>query len=317
MAHNLNETNGKVSFASTEKAWHGLGQIVKNAMTSKEAIELGGLGYEVIKEQIYADVNGIGKIAIPDNFATIRKDTNTPLGVVGNRYEIVQNADAFVFFDAIVGQGQAIFETAGALGKGERIFVTAKMPNYIRIAGTDDVTEVYVVLTNTHDGSGAVICGVTNVRIVCQNTLRAALKGMVNKVAIRHTKSAEKNLAQAHQLLKITNQYTEQMNQAVNALSLKKVSDAQVKQLIEGLFPSESESTTRIENIRQEVLNSYYAGVGQEGIVGTAWGVLNGVTYYTSHVKNYKDSDTKFNNLLLDGASSKLVDKTFAELMAM
>lgn len=317
MAHNLNETNGKISFASTEKAWHGLGQIVKNAMTSKEAIELGGLGYEVIKEQIYADVDGIGKIAIPDNFATIRKDTNTPLGVVGNRYEIVQNADAFVFFDAIVGQGQAIFETAGALGKGERIFVTAKMPNYIRIAGTDDVTEVYVVLTNTHDGSGAVICGITPVRIVCQNTLRMAMKGMVNKVAIRHTKNAENNLLQAHKLLSITNEYTEKMNQAVNALSLKKVSDAQVKQLIEGLFPSESEGTTRIENIRKEVLNSYYTGVGQEGILGTAWGVLNGITHYTSHAKSYKDADTKFNNLILDGASSKLVDNAMSMLISL
>lgn len=317
MAHNLNETNGKISFASTEKAWHGLGQIVKNAMTSKEAIELGGLGYEVIKEQIYADVDGIGKIAIPDNFATIRKDTNTPLGVVGNRYEIVQNADAFVFFDAIVGQGQAIFETAGALGNGYKTFVTAKMPNYIRIAGTDDVTEVYVVLTNTHDGSGAVICGITPIRIVCANTLRMALKGMTNKISIRHTKSAEKNLVQAHELLSITNSYTKQMNEAVNALSLKKVSDVQVKKLIEGLFPSTSETTTRIDNIRQEVLNSYYTGVGQEGIVGTAWGVLNGITHYTSHVKNYKDADTKFDNLLSDGASSKLVDKTFAELMAL
>lgn len=317
MAHNLNETNGKISFASTEKAWHGLGQIVKNAMTSKEAIELGGLGYEVIKEQIYADVDGIGRIAIPDNFATIRKDTNTPLGVVGNRYEIVQNADAFTFFDAIVGQGQAIFETAGALGKGERIFVTAKMPNYIRIAGTDDITEVYVVLTNTHDGSGAVICGITPVRIVCQNTLRAALRGMVNKVAIRHTKSAEKNLVQAHKLLSITNEYTEKMNQAVNALSLKKVSDAQVKQLIEGLFPSESEGTTRIENIRKEVFNSYQTGVGQEKILGTAWGVLNGITYYTSHAKGYKDADTKFNNLILDGASSKLVDNAMSMLIAL
>lgn len=317
MAHNLNETNGKVSFASTEKAWHGLGQIVEKAMTSKEAIELGGLDYEVDKKQIYADVDGIGKIAIPENFATIRKDTNTPLGVVGSRYQIVQNADAFVFFDAIVGQGQAIFETAGALGKGERIFVTAKMPKYIRIAGTDDVTEVYVVLTNTHDGSGAVICGITPIRIVCQNTLRMAMKGMINKVSIRHTKSAEKNLAQAHELLAITNKYTEEMNQAVNALSLKKVSDAQVKDLIAGLFPSTSETTTRIDNIRAEVLNSYYTGVGQENVLGTAWGVLNGITHYTSHVKNYNNSDTKFNNLILDGASSKLVDSAMSMLISL
>lgn len=317
MAHNLNEKDGKYSFASTEKAWHGLGTIVDKAMTSKEAIELGGLGYEVIKEQIFAEIEGVGKIAIPDNYATIRKDTNTPLGVVGSRYTVVQNADSFVFFDAIVGQGQAIFETAGVLGNGYKTFVTAKMPNYIRIANTDDITEIYVVLTNTHDGSGAVICGITPVRIVCANTLRMALKGMTNKISIRHTKSAEKNLAQAHELLAITNKYTEEMNQAVNALSLKKVSDAQVKDLIAGLFPSTSETSTRIDNIRQEVLSSYYTGIGQEKVLGTAWGFINGLTHYTSHIKNYKDADTKFDNLLSDGQSSKLVDKAFADLMAM
>ena len=313
MCHNLNETNGKISFASTEKAWHGLGQIVKNAMTSKEAIELGGLGYQVIKENLLT----ASGVEVPNNFATKRLDTNEVLGVVGNRYEIVQNADAFIFFDTIVGQGQAIFETAGALGKGERIFVTAKMPNYVRIAGTDDLTEVYVVMTNTHDGSGAVICGITSVRIVCQNTLRAALGNMVNKVSIRHTKSAEANLMQASKVLGIANKYTEELNAAVNALALKPVSDLQVKKLIEGLFPSNAEVSTRIENIRREVLESYYTGIGQDKIVGTAWGVLNGITHYTSHGKSYKDAETKFDNLLLYGPSSKLVDKAFAELMAL
>lgn len=317
MAHNLNETNGKVAFAGTQKAWHGLGQIVEKAMTSKEAIELGGLGYEVIKNEIFADIEGVGKIVVPEKFATIRKDTNAILGVVGNRYEIVQNADAFTFFDAIVGQGQAIFETAGALGKGERIFVTAKMPKYIRIAGTDDVTEVYVVLTSSHDGSGAVICGITSVRIVCQNTLRLALKGMTNKMSIRHTKSAEANLAQAHKFLGISNDYITKSNEFVNSLSLKKVSDEQVKNLVADLFPSNSENTTRIDNIRQDVLGAYYSGVGQEGIVGTAWGVLNGVTQYTSHIKTYKDADTKFENLIMDGASTKTVDKAVEMLIAL
>lgn len=316
MAHNLNEKDGKVSFASTEKAWHGLGQIVKGAMTSKEAIELGGLGYTVIKEEIFANV-GEQKIIIPEKFATIRKDTNEALGVVGNRYEIVQNADAFVFFDAIVGQGQAIFETAGALGKGERIFVTAKMPSYIRIAGTDDLTEVYVVLTSSHDGTGAIIAAITPIRIVCQNTLRMALAQTINKVAIRHTKSAERNLAEAHRLLGITNTYVTKMNEAVNALALKPVSDKQVKELIENLFPTKSENSTRIDNIRQEVLNSYYTGVGQDKIVGSAWGVLNGLTHYTSHGKAYKDADTKFDNLILDGASSQLIDKALTTLLMM
>lgn len=317
MAHNLNEVNGKVAFVSAiEKPWHGLGQIAKGAMNSQEAIELGGLNYDVIKVPVLANVNG-EMLEVPEKFATLRTDTKDVFGIVGNRYEIVQNRDAFTFFDAIVGQGQAIFETAGALGKGERVFITAKMPNYVRIAGTNDVSDVYVVLTSSHDGSGAVLAGVTAVRIVCQNTLRMALKGMTNKVSIRHTKSAEANLAQAGKLMGIVNSYTEALNATVNNLSLKRVSDAQAVQLIENLFPSESENSTRIENIRNEVANSYFTGIGQAEIMGTAWGVLNGITHYTSHIKTYKDADTKFENLLMDGASSKLVDKATEMLIAL
>lgn len=316
MAHNLNKKGDKVSFASTQPAWHGLGQIVKEAMTSKQAIELGGLDYQVIKKPIFTEVGG-QKIEVPDNFVTLRNDTNEALGVVGNRYEIVQNADAFCFFDAIVGQGQAIFETAGALGKGERIFITAKMPKYIRIEGTDDVTEVYVILTNTHDGSGSVIAAITPIRIVCQNTLRMALGNTINKVSIRHTKNVESNLMEAHKLLKISNTYITKMHEAVNALSLKKVSDKQVVDLVNKLFPSTSENTTRIDNIRNEVMNSYYTGVGQEKIKGTAWGVINGITHYTSHGKSYHSAESKFDNLIMDGTSSKLVDKALAELLAL
>ena len=156
MAHNLNETNGKVSFASTQKAWHNLGQIVTEAMTSKQAIELAGLNYFVSKTDAVADIDG-KLISIHDKYVTYRKDTGLPLGIVGARYEVVQNQDAFLFFDSITEAGAAMYETAGALGNGERIFISAKMPDFINIAGTDDNTEVYVLLTSSHDGSGSVV----------------------------------------------------------------------------------------------------------------------------------------------------------------
>jgi hypothetical protein len=126
MAHELNTTDGKVSFASTQKAWHGLGQIVDKAMTAEQAIELGGLNYEVVKTPLTTKVKGEQRLKVNEHFATVRTDTKQVLGVVGSRYQIVQNSDAFVFFDSIVGQGQAIFETAGALGQGERILLPPK-----------------------------------------------------------------------------------------------------------------------------------------------------------------------------------------------
>jgi len=201
MGHNLNETKGKISFAQT--AWHGLGQIVKEAMTSKQAIDLAGLNYFVDKTNAVAEIDG-KIISINDKYVTYRKDTGLPLGIVGTRYEVVQNQDAFLFFDSITEAGAAMYETAGALGNGERIFISAKMPDFIRIAGTDDNTEVFVLLTSSHDGSGSVVAAITPIRVCCQNTLNAALYGTKNKISIRHTANVKQNLANAHKLLGIT-----------------------------------------------------------------------------------------------------------------
>lgn len=160
MSHNLNfnERTGRYSFFSVqEKAWHNLGQTVEDYPTSGEAIKHAGLDYEVTKSPLFIKGKGIGinddgsiredtAIAVPNRFATIRTDTNDVFGVVGRDYRIVQNREAFAFFDAIVGGDDGIlYETAGALGSGERIFITAKLPGYIRVGKGDDVTEKYIV----------------------------------------------------------------------------------------------------------------------------------------------------------------------------
>lgn len=316
MAHNLEIKDGKASFASTQTAWHGLGQIVKEAMTSKQAIELAGLDYEVGLLPATFCVGKNQSIVIPDKFASYRKDTNMPLGIVGNRYEIVQNKDAFGFFDSIVGGDLAMFETAGVLGQGERIFVSAKMPDFIRIANTDDVTEVYVLLTSSHDGSGSVIAAVTPVRVVCQNTLNAALKNTISRVAIRHTTNAKKKLENAHKLLGISHAYVAELNECFNVLAKKPILDEQVLALVAELFPSEKEESTRIQNIRTAVMKSYFEGIGQEKVLGTAWGAFNGITHYLDHVQKYKSGDVKFDSIL-SGASCKVADKAFNLLLAL
>jgi len=314
MAHNLNKNNGITSFASTEKAWHGLGQVVEGAMTSSDAIILAGLDYEVAKMPVFGQL-GEQLLPVPNKFSTYRTDNNSVFGVVGDRYELVQNKDAFSFFNAIVGEGAAIFETAGALNLGEKVFISAKMPEQIRIAGTDDITEMFVLLTNTHDGSGAIQACLTSVRVVCQNTLSAALRGTKNKISIRHTANVKANLEQAHKLLGISHAYTEELNNCFNILSKKSITDGQVKKLLEELFVSEKQDSTRIINIREAALEAYFTGVGQEKIIGTAYGFLNGLTYYFDHVKSYKNSEAKFQNII-EGTSQKTVEKALNLLVS-
>ena len=184
MAHqiNFNQRTRKHSFMSVkEKAWHGLGQIIDRYPTSSEAIQHAGLDYIVEKRPLFtydtashlgegSDDILIPEITVPNFFATVRADTERVLGVVGNDYEVVQNRDAFSFFDAIVGGGDGIlYETAGALGNGERVFITAKLPDYIRV-GVKDWIEQYLFLTTSHDGLGSITAAFTPIRIVCNNS---------------------------------------------------------------------------------------------------------------------------------------------------
>lgn len=182
MAHqiNYNQQTGKHSFFSVkEKAWHSLGQIVEACPSSSEAMKYAGLDYTVEKRFLFTlsneyqsvQLNSVhAEIKVPDFYATLRTDTEQVLGVVGKDYHVVQNIHAFEFFDSIVGGKEGIrYETAGALGNGERIFITAKLPEYIRV-GKDDLIEQYLFLTTSHDGYGSITAAFTPIRICCQNS---------------------------------------------------------------------------------------------------------------------------------------------------
>lgn len=240
MAHNINfnEQTGRHSFFSVQqKAWHGLGQIVEQYPTSEEAIVHAGLDYEVIKSPLFTqgrtmNIGDSGElieandILVPNSFATLRTDTNRPLGVVGKDYHIVQNREAFNFFDAIVGGGDGIlYETAGALGNGERIFITAKLPDYIRVGKGDDVTEKYIFLTTSHDGSGSITAAFTPIRIVCQNTLNASLRSMTNVVRIKHTSGAKQRIENAHKIMGLANTLSNQLEGIFNQWTKVRVTD--------------------------------------------------------------------------------------------
>jgi len=333
MADNIavNENNGGMAFVSRgEVAWHGLGTVLpkEEKLTAAKCMKYGGMDYEVGIVPTHANIPLIGQFDeqgnqmyatsdVPKSNATYRKDTGVVLGTVGDRYTVVDNKDAFGFFDAITGGEEGIYQTAGVLGVGERIFITAKMPDYIRIEGTNDITEVYVLLTSSHDGTGAIKACVTPIRVVCNNTLRAALNNCTNKVSIRHTTNAKSALANAHKLMGITSQYAQEMSEVLNHLTTVKLSDAKALEIIEGLFPMpDDKPSTRTINIRNEVFGAYQSGTGQEGIVGSAYGLFNGITYYVDHLKSYKNQEVMLDNIM-GGQGAKLVDQTMATLLSL
>jgi phage/plasmid-related protein TIGR03299 len=311
MAHNLNfnEEKGKHSFFSVkEKAWHGLGQIIEGYPTSAEAVKFAGLDYEVTKEDIYTiSYNSNGQRMdfsnrIKTHFATMRKDTGDVLGVVGKDYQIVQNKDAFSFFDAIVGGDGILYETAGALGKGERIFITAKLPDYIKV-GKDDLIEKYLFLTTSHDGFGSITAAFTPVRIVCNNTLNAAFRNCSNSVKIRHTQNAKERLEEAHKVLGISNRLADYLETAFNQWATVRITDKKVKQLIElAMVPNKEvlhninagnadQLSTVFKNMCDNVYEYAMTSPTQqtETTKGTVFGAYNAITGYFQNVRNYKN----------------------------
>lgn len=336
MAHNINfnEQTGKHSFFSVkEKAWHGLGQIVKDYPTSREALEYAGLNYRVEKRKLftYDNQNLFGNadtiapnIQVPNYYATVRTDNEAVLGVVGKDYQVVQNVDAFSFFDAIVGGDGIQYETAGALGKGERIFITAKLPGYIKISN-EDLIEKYLFLTTSHDGFGSITAAFTPVRIVCNNTLNAALKNCSNTVKIRHTANAKERLEEAHKVSGISNQLSHQLEGIFNQWAKVRITDAEVRKLIQlALTPNkevlqnlktgkEDEISARFSNLCDAVYEYNFTSPTQqtETTKGTVFGAYNAVTGYFQNIKNYKDDEAKLKSLLYGGTAQAKTQRAF------
>jgi phage/plasmid-like protein (TIGR03299 family) len=328
---NYNALTEKHSFFSVkEKAWHGLGQIISEHPTSAEALQYAGLDFNVEKRPLFTydseNFNGdadkdiiIPEIEVPDFFATVRTDTEQPLGVVGKNYEVVQNIEAFSFFDEIVGgNSNILYETAGALGKGERIFITAKLPDHIKV-GRKDCIEKYLFLTTSHDGTGSILIAFTPIRIVCQNTLNAALNNHVNCVKIRHTASAGDKLKQAHRMLGITNQLSVELEAVFNRWSRVRVSDPQLKKLIQLAMAPKRETYELVKAGKQDELSSQFNNVvssvfdyamtapSQQGDTtkGTLFGAYNAVTGYFQNVRNFRDEESKFKSIMQGGGLQK------------
>jgi phage/plasmid-like protein (TIGR03299 family) len=305
VSHELNFKEGRASmFYVSDPAWHNLGTKLDKPATAAEAIKAAQLGYVVAKKPLRAVIHGRKQSEVPSHFATVRMDTEAVLGVVGSRYQIIQNKDAFQFFDALVGEGEAIYETAGALGKGERIWILARMPGYIKVRG-EDIVNKYLLLSNSHDGSSLVRARLTPVRVVCSNTLSIALSGSEEEVRIRHTPSAVENLRQAHELLGLTNQLYNQLAVIFQKMSLKKISDRQLLNYVQTLVPDNDEAQfkTRSDNIRNKILELHEDGAGSHFSRGTVWGMYNAVTEYSDHLVHTNSPMKRLNSVWFGGGN--------------
>lgn len=301
-------------FYVRETPWHGQGLRVEDAPSSEEAIRLAGLDWSVDQQPIYL-ADGT---QIKDNYANVRSSDGKALGIVGSKYKIVQNTEAFAFTDELLGEGVK-YETAGSLKEGKVIWLLAKMPEAFEVLG--DKVEPYLVFTNTHDGSGAVRVCMTPVRVVCNNTLNMALRGAKRVWSARHTGSIASKLDDARETLQFANNYIKATQETFEELYKVKLNDISLHRMLNNIVPiTEDMSDRQKENqktIRDDILLRYEEAPDLKVLDQTGARLVQAVADTTSHLEPFRLTanwkENRFKNTL-DG--NKLLDKTVGILLA-
>ena len=295
-----------------EKPWHGLGTRVEYAPTSKEALELAGLNWTIDGMPIF-DQDGN---QIPGYKANTRSSDGKVLGIVGKRYQIVQNAEAFDFTDSLIGEG-ITYETAGSLRGGRQIWLLGKMPERFILG---DKFEPYICFTNTHDGTGAVRACMTPVRVVCNNTLNMALEGASRAWSTPHRGNVQMKLEEARQTLQLADTYLVRLDEEADKLANAKMSEGDVDKALDKMFYLPEDATERMKKTVAEAKDEIIVCMLRPDVaqfLNTKWGFINAVSDYVGHseparrTRNFEEN--RWGNII---GGHWLLDKAFSAIAA-
>lgn len=286
--------------------WHGLGTSVEELLTADEMQTAAGLDWVVeAKPMTLQGTN----IVVPNKVANVRNTDSAVLGVVGSRYKVIQNTEMFSFADYLLDAG-AQFETAGSLRGGEVVFAAMEIPSeHIEIKGDNGQTKSYLVLANGHNGLFPFRALVTPVRVVCMNTLNAALGDAKTSFTIRHTAKVEGKIAEAKRALGITHKVMDEFRVGAERLILKKMTEKDAIRVITSVFPlSEDEKRDKkvFSDRAAQTLAIWKNAENLEGVRETAWGVWNAIGEYLDHGVAYRGgqrstaADAKASSIVLD-----------------
>lgn len=309
MAHNINRKNGKDSIVYTgETPWHKLGQRLAEPFTAEDALREGGLDFTVEK----IGLQTIDGHPVPNKFGLRRTDTKDILGICADIYKPLQNRDAFGFFDALFGKDKARYEVAGGLGKGEKVWMLAKLPGDFTVTG-EDVLGKWLLLSNGHDTSEPVRAKFTPIRVVCQNTLNAALRGTESEVRVQHIGNVTGKLEIAAKLLKSAGIYFDEIQSVFQGFAKKQVTSKILRSYairvvnkgVEEAFDDLSKQAQKTVN-RIEELHDTGRGHDLKNVRGTLWGAYNAVTEMIDH-----DRTTESVAPMMEGRGLEIKQRAF------
>jgi len=269
-----------------EKPWHGLGTRVEEAPTSADAMRLAGLNWEVNPLPVFTAEG----VEIPNYKANTRSSDGAVLGIVSNRYKIVQNGEAFDFTDALLGEGVR-YETAGSLNGGKRVWLLGKLPERYIVG---DKFEPYICFTNTHDGSGAVRVCMTPIRVVCNNTLNVALNSAKRNWSAVHKGNIGAKLEEARMTLQLADVYLKELEERADRLANAKMTYDETVKAIETILPILPNATDRqketVNGARDSIMACVFAP-DLEQFLYTKWGLINAVSDYVGHSAPIRRND--------------------------
>lgn len=301
--------NVESMFSVREKPWHGLGIIVNEAPTSADALRLAGLDWNVVQEPVFTG----WKEPVEGYRVNLRDSDRKVLGVVSDRYKVVQNMDAFSFTDSLLGKGVR-YETAGSLQEGKKVWLLARLPREYIISG--ERISPYLVFSNTHDGSGSVKVAVTPVRVVCNNTLNLALDTAKRSFSMVHTGNIQDKIKEARDTLFMAEEYMDSLTAEFEQLRRQKMTDTQVKEYIELLLPMEEEPTPvqkkNIIRLREDMMKRYYDAPDLQRVGKNAYRFVNAVSDFATHSNPLRRTANYNENLFnrtIDG--NPLIDRAY------
>ena len=306
--------NVESMFYVRETPWHGLGTKVMEAPDSEGALIAAGLNWNVIQEPIFTGKNE----PIRGYKANIRDSDRRVLGVVTDRYKVIQNHEAFAFTDELLGQGVR-YETAGSLQDGKKVWLLAHMPHEYIISG--ERISPYLLFSNTHDGSGAIKVALTPIRVVCNNTLNLALSTAKRSWSMVHTGDIRSKMQEARDTLFMAERYMDELGKEFEALRLKKLSDQKVMEYIEVLLPVEDGSTPQqirnIERLREDMKIRYFDAPDLQDTGKNAYRFINAVSDFATHAKPLRRTANYKENLFTRTAEGNpLIDRAYQMMCA-
>jgi len=301
--------NVESMFYVRETPWHGLGTKVLEAPASKDALQLAGLDWRVLQEPIYTAMEEL----VDGYKANVRDSDRKVLGVVTDRYRVIQNDEAFAFTDELLGAGVK-YETAGSLQGGRKVWLLAHMPHEYIISG--ERISPYLLFSNTHDGSGAIKVALTPIRVVCQNTLNLALANAKRSWSMIHTGDIKEKMQEARDTLFLAENYMDELGKEFEALRMKKLTDKQVMEYIEILLPIEDGSTPQQEKnmkrLREDMKIRYFDAPDLQGVGKNAYRFVNAVSDFATHAEPLRKTANYKENLFsrtVDG--NPVIDKAY------